>query len=162
MLKSLYPDATVRTIVSHWNSDNKSPGWSFGVTSTRSKYQPRNLILQMVGGFADGKQRQYEVIASNLRPQLNKPYYVAVSVRVKDRSKTGITFYMKDLSSKDTPLQTAQVEHQVSGNYRANLPIVIGGRHRQTRHRWDGLIDELRISSKALKADELLINQPAA
>jgi len=161
LLKSLYPDATVRTIVSQWNSNTRSPGWSFGVTSTKSKYQPRNLILQMVGGFADGKQRMYEVIASNLRPQLNKPYYLAVSVQMR-KTANAVTFYMKDLSSADAPLQTAMVEHKVNGNYRANLPVVIGGRHSQTRHKWDGLIDELRISGEALKAGQLLINNPKA
>ena len=49
LLKSLYPDASVRTIVSQWDGDTQHPGWSLGVTSTKSAYKPRNLILQIVG-----------------------------------------------------------------------------------------------------------------
>ena len=48
-LDTLYPSANVRTIVSHWDGDSAHRGWSFGVTSEKSGYQPRNLILQLTG-----------------------------------------------------------------------------------------------------------------
>lgn len=152
VLDSLYPDAAVRTIVSQWDNDTKHAGWAFGVTSKQSKYQPRNLILQMVGDAG------YEVISSDLRPELNKPYYVAVSVRAQDKTADGVRFWMKDLSQPDAPLQTARAAHFVTGEYRGNWNVVVGGRHGQTRHKWDGLIDDVRISAAALTEKELLIH----
>ncbi len=159
VLRSLFSDASVRTIASQWNNNTKRPGWAFGVTSEKSRYTPRNLILQLVGESDEGKQT-YEVIPSNILLELDRPYYVAVSVKIDDPSERGITFFMKDLSKPDNKLQVANVSHQVLGNYQSNLPLVIGGRdHEQRRHHWDGWIDDLRLSKNALAADALLINQ---
>ncbi len=160
-LRSLYPDATVRTIVSQWNDNNKHPGWSLGVTSQKSRYEPRNLILQLVGDPQQGGAG-YEVIASNLRPELNKPYYVAVSVKIGDTTETGVTFYMKDLFEEQAELQSAGVKHKVTDHYRSDVPVVLGGRHGSTRHYWDGLLDDVRISNKALTQDQLLISDPSS
>lgn len=160
-LNSLYPDATVRTIVSQWNGDTNHRGWNFGVTSTKSGYQPRNLILQLVGGeprTAGTDKPTYEVIASNLRPELNRPYYVAVSVDVDSPVESGITFYMKDLSNPDAPLQTATVGHKVLGDFHNDLRLVIGDRDGSRRSRWDGLIDNVRVSRTRLKQEQLLIS----
>lgn len=65
---------------------------------------------------------------------------------------------MKDLSDPDAPLQVAQAKHQVTGAYRAQVPLTIGGRDGQQRHTWDGLIDDVRLSNAALTAEQLLIN----
>ncbi len=159
-LHSLYDDATVCTIVSQWDDNNAHPGWALGVTSKRSSYQPRNLILQLVGDPAKGGTG-YEVIASNLRPELNKPYYVAVSVRIADTSPSGITFFLKDLTDPSAPLQTAEVSHRATGHYRSPAALVIGGRDGSPRHFWDGLIDDVRVSNTAREANELLIQNPA-
>lgn len=156
-LTSLYPDATVRTIVSHWDGENAHPGWSFGVTSTRSAYEPRNLILQLVGTTSGAETLKYEVIPSGLRPELNRRYYAAVSVDIDDPSPAGITFYLRDLSQPDAPLQTASVAHTVTGGYRPDVHPVVGDRDSRRRSRWDGRLDDVRVSSAALKADELLI-----
>lgn len=155
-LRSLYPDATVRTIASHWDSNNSHPGWALGVTSTKSAYQPRNLILQLVSDPAQGGTG-YEVIASNLRPEMNKPYYVAVSVRMADASETGVTFYMKDLSRPAAELLSASAEHKAVAHCRSTNAFVLGGRDGSNRHQWDGLIDDVRLSRRSLRADELTI-----
>lgn len=146
MLRSLYKNANVRTIVAHWNGSKNSPGWSLGVTSTKSVYQPRNLILQLVGKTADSDNLHYEVVASNLRPELNKPYYVAARVKLDDSSDQGITFYLKDLSDKDAELQTAQATHQVMRGLRSDHELTVGGR--SDNHQWDGLIDSIRLGTK--------------
>jgi hypothetical protein len=163
-LSSLYPDANVRTIVSHWNGDTAHRGWNFGVTSTKSAYKPRNLILQLIGGRprqSGTDKPTYEVIASNLHPELNRPYYVAVSVDVDDPNGSGITFFMKDLSDSDAALQTASVTHKVIGDFSSDLKLVIGDRDGNRRSRWDGLIDNVRVSRNRLKDDELWINDGA-
>ena len=156
-LNSLYPDASVRVVASQWTGNTKSPGWSFGVTSKKSRYQPRNLILQLIGQTGD-KKSTYEVIASNLRAPLNKPLYLAVSVNVADTSEKGITFYMKDLSSPEAPIQSARMPHKVIKDYKPNAPFTIGGRSAGNNHGWDGLIDEVRISNAALTREQLLTN----
>ncbi len=161
-LSSLYPDANVRTIVSHWNGDTAHRGWNFGVTSTKSAYKPRNLILQLVGGRPRRNgtdQLTYEVIASNLRPELNRPYYVAVTVDVDDSRDSGVKFLMKDLSASDAALQTASVPHKVIGDFSSDLKLVIGDRDGNRRSRWDGLIDNVRVSREKLKDDELWIHR---
>lgn len=155
VLRSLYEDAAVRTIVSQWDSNNQHPGWSLGVTSTRSRYEPRNLILQLVGATKDSPL--YEVIASNVRLELNKPYYVAVSVRIADTTEKGVAFFVKDLSGEPPQLKTVSTTHKVVKNYRATSALVIGGRDGNERHRWDGLIDNVRVTGAALSVDQLLI-----
>ena len=159
-LDSMYPDATVRTIVSQWNANSKSRGWSLGVTSAKSGYQPRNLILQLIGDKAKG-DHGYEVIASNLRPELNKPYYVAVSVDLDDLSDGGTTFYLKDLSDPKARLTAAFVPHAKNQHYASKLPLWIGGRAGSQTHRWDGAIAEVRLSNRALNRAALTLYKDA-
>jgi hypothetical protein len=147
LLRSLYTDASVRSIAGHWNGSKNSPGWALGVTSAKSAYKPRNLILQLVGSDAKGKQH-YEVVASNLRLELNRPYYVAVSVRLKDATASGITFALKDLSIQESALQTASVEHKVMSRIRPKHKLEVGGR--SGHHHWDGLISGVRLHKGAL------------
>jgi hypothetical protein len=160
LLRSLYPDASVRTIASQWDSVNQHPGWSFGVTSTRSRYEPRNLILQLVGTAKDGTVA-YEVIASNLRLELDKPYYVAVRVKLGDVSEKGITFCVKDLSDESAVLQKAGAPHKVIKDYRSKNALVIGGRDGNEKHRWDGLIDDVKISSGVVADGQLAVQSTA-
>ena len=158
-LDSLYPSANVRTIVSHWDGNSANRGWNFGVTSEKSGYQPRNLILQLVGQVPTEDKPQYEVIASNLRPELGKPYYVAVSVDIQDTNQTGVRFYMKDLSQAASPLQAAFVTHKAIGDFRPKLGVVIGDRDGSQRARWNGLIDDVRLSRRTLTVEELAIHR---
>ena len=157
-LDSLYPDATVRTIASQWDNRKESPGWAFGVTSTKSGYQPRNLILQLIG------DQGYEVIASDLRPELGRPYFAAVAVDVADGSELGVTFYLKDLSKDRSPLQIARVSHTVTSGVHPQLPLIVGGRASQSRHLWEGQISEVRISNTRLQENRTLLQrgQPKA
>ncbi len=153
LLRSLDEGASVRTIVGHWNGSQTGAGWSLGVTSTKSSYQPRNLILQLVGKTATGDALHYEVVASNLRLELNKPYYIAASVKLDDTSKNGVTFFMRDLSVKDAKLQVASAKHTVTRGIRPKHDLTIGDRF--GTHQWDGLIDSIRIEAKARDLTQL-------
>jgi hypothetical protein len=155
ILDSLYEDAAVRVIASQWSGKPEQPGWSFGVTSTKSKHQPRNLILQLTG---DGGT---EVVPSDLHLELHKTHYVGASVRIGETGEGGVTFYMQDLSDPEAPLRTAAVRHKVTGNYRSKSAFMIGGRDGQKLHGWDGLIDEVRLSRAALSKDQLLFVEGA-
>ncbi len=151
-LRSLYPDASVRTLVAHWSSNNSEAGWSLGVTSTQSAYQPKNLILQLVGNGEHG-ELAYEVVPSNLRLELNKPYFVAVSVDLDDTSEVGITFYLQDLSSPAAPLQVAQVPHKAVRGIKTQRPVEIGGR--SGNHLWDGLVSRLAVFDTARSKEQI-------
>jgi hypothetical protein len=160
LLDSIYENASVRVIASKWDGQNDHPGWSFGVTSAKSKHQPRNLILQLA--TAGG----YEVIPSDFRLDLHKTYYVAVSVKLGDTGQAGVTFYVKDISDMDAQLKSVSVKHAQTGSYANHAALVIGGRDTRppaALQGWDGLIDEVRLSNKALARDELLYTdgQPA-
>jgi hypothetical protein len=157
LLESIYDDASVRVIASQWNGKQDSPGWAFGVTSARSKYNPNNLILQLCcdpskpGGG-------YEVIASDFKLELHKTYYVAASVRMSETFDANVTFYLKDITDMDAPLRSATQHHKLTGVYTNSNALVIGGRDSTVPQGWDGLIDEVRITRKALAKDELLYN----
>jgi hypothetical protein len=154
LLKSLYPDASVRTIVNSWTNKNSDRGWSLGVTSTKSAYKPGNLILQFVGSQSDEQGKpEYEVIPSDLRVELNNPYYIAVSIDLDDASDKGITFYLQDLSQPDVEPQVASVSHKARWNIQANQPIEIGGR--SNHHLWDGLIQNVKLHQGKLSRDDL-------
>jgi hypothetical protein len=155
LLDSIYDNASVRVIASQWDGKNDHTGWSLGVTSAKSKFTPQNLILQLA---CDPKKAGggYEVIHSDFKMELHRTYYVAVSVHLKDTNEGGVTFYIKDITDMDAPLKSVSVGHKVTGDYAGKTALVIGGRDGAAGQGWDGLIDEVRISKKALGKDELL------
>ena len=155
-LDSLYADARVRVIAAHWDGINDHPGWSLGVTSTMSKYVPCNLILQLVGHDPDGFQH-YEVLASGLHLELDRPYYVAARVDIDDPSTNGVTFFVQDLSDTNAALRSAGVAHRSVSDFTDVHPLTIGGRG-SSKHGWDGWIDQLRLSARTLKDEELWIH----
>ncbi len=161
LLRSLYEDAAVRVIASQWNGNNGTPGWSLGVTSKKSSYTPRNLIMQLVGDSGSG-QRVYQVVPSNILLDLNKPYYVAASVSLTGSEGPQAVFYVKNLAATDKPLHTARVPLQVQGGYRGKANLVVGGRDEAGRAHWDGLLDDVRLSSVALQPEQLLVNNTAS
>ncbi len=157
VLDSLYEDAAVRTIASCWEGKETLPGWSFGVTSEKSKHQPRNLILQLIG------DQGYEVIPSDLRLELHKTHYVSVSVKIAETGAAGVTFTMLDLSDPDATARVANVRHKVTGGYASSkASFALGGREGQAGHGWDGLIDDVRVSRRALTKGERLIDEAPA
>jgi hypothetical protein len=101
------------------------------------------------------------VIPSNLRLELEKPYYVAGVVKTEGGEAPQATFYVKELAATDKPLQSARAPISVRGDYRGNASFVVGGRDGQLRATWDGVLDDVRLSSSALAPEELLVNNTA-
>lgn len=118
-------------------------------------------MLELIGDPAEDGEGGYDPIASGLRLELDTPYFVAVTVRIGDASETGVTFYLKELTT-GAALQTARVPHKVTANHQSNLPLVIGAREPEKRVVWDGLVDDLRLSRVALKPEQLLVNREGA
>lgn len=142
-LDSLYKDATVRTIASCWNGDHKSSGWSVGITSEKSGYQPRNFILQVV------TEEGYEVVPSGLRPELGVPYLMAVTIHQQKSGKARASFYLRPLAEKR--LSRSLVDFKTIQGLQGSSPMVIGGRHQQKQHQWDGLLDQVAVFSTAVE-----------
>jgi len=154
VLNSLYPDSQVRTIASHWDGSKAHPGWTFGVTGKQSRYKPRTLVLLLNGQGTLGKDS--EAVFSALNLEVGKPYYVAASVHLADRHD-GITFYAKDLSNDDLPVQIVTVAHNTVAGIRGDGDFTLGARGTKG-HVWDGIIDDVRLSRVALPAEALLLN----
>jgi len=155
VLRSVYETGGVRVLAANGTGDERSPGWSFGVTGKQSRRKPQTLVLQLVGKNAQG-QLVHEPLFSDQHLQLNKPYYVGAAVRLAGENAGSVTFYLKDLANDDEPLLSASVSHSIAGEYRSGLPLTIGGRAAPSTSRFDGLIDDVRLSDEALPADRLL------
>jgi hypothetical protein len=157
VLDSVFPDATVRTIASQWTGDDRRAGWSFGVTSEKSRFRPRNLIVQLARG---GKGTC--VVPADIHLELHRPYYVAASVATANPADRSVTFFVKDLSDNDAPLVVKKVPHDCAGPRPADCSFAIGGRdvagegNAARRGAWDGLIDDVRLSAAALERGDLL------
>src|SRR5206468_2339018 len=111
LLRSIADDAGVRTIAAHWPGERTQPGWSFGVTGKKSAFKPQTLVLQFWGDPAK-HGTDHEPIFSGLHIALNKPYFVAVTVKLGDAERKGVTYYAKDLSNDDEPMQSVVSGHK--------------------------------------------------
>jgi hypothetical protein len=156
LLRSINDGAAPRTLVSRWDGRKDQPGWALGVSGKNSDGAPQTLVLELIGDAAEDGSGGYDAVYSGLRIEPNIPYYVAVSVRIGDTSETGVSFYLKTLDGTG-PLQSKHVPHRVTANHQSNLPLIIGGRDPDKGQIWDGFIDDVRLTRRALKPDELLI-----
>ena len=157
VLRSLFPDATVRTIAARWSGLHADAGWSLGVTSEQSAYRPRNLIVQV----CDGKGG-YQVVPSDIHVNLNVPYAVSASVHTDAGGQGHVTFVVRDLSDSDAETIVKKVPHAFAGGHGGTLDLTIGGRDRRdgpatalSESVWDGLIDDVRLTARTLERGEL-------
>ena len=154
-LEGIHPDGRVNTLISQWNGDQKSQGWAMGVTSAKSRYQPRNFIVQLVGNNPGGDV-VYEVVASNLRVPLNRPVFLAVVIDPRPNGKGTVSFYLKDLSEGEALLESAVIEHNIVGSILSDdLPVMVGGRDSGSPHLWRGQIARLGVIPSVVRLDEL-------
>jgi hypothetical protein len=160
-LDSIDTGAAVRTIASRWNNgkDNvEAFGWSIGVTGEKSRFKPRNLIIQLVGED-ENRNIAYEPIASDLRLELGVSYELAV--RVSGSAHT-VTFRLQPLGEPDAPVMTSVVTHRVrAGLSNGASGLVIGGvNKRAPQHQWDGRIEAARLV-RGILPDEAFSAEPA-
>jgi hypothetical protein len=138
--------AAVRTIASHWTGqkDNvEAFGWSIGVTGEKSRFKPRNLIVQLVGED-ENSNIAYEAVPSDLRLELGVKYRITVAVSCAQHR---VEFRVQQVDKPNAPLLTSVATHSVrSGLDKGAGPYVIGGISRRSpAHHWDGVIDAVRI-----------------
>ena len=138
--------AAVRTIASRWSGGKDSVeafGWSLGVTGEKSRFKPRNLILQIVGED-ENANIIYEVVPSDLRLELGVKYHVAARVSCGDHT---VVFHVREIGRPEAPEQSATVQHNVRARLSSgSAPLVIGGlAKRAPTSQWDGRIEAVRI-----------------
>ncbi len=155
VLRSIYDSGNVRVIASSWDGSLKNQGWSFGVTGKGSRRKPQTLVIQLIGPDAKGQIIE-QALFSDHTIDLNKPYYLAASVKFAREGQPGsVDFFVKDMTNDDEPLLTATVPNQIVGGLQSKYPITIGGKLNRNDARFDGLIDDVRITQSALTDQQL-------
>ena len=148
-LNRIHANAHVNTLLSQSAWSHQKQGWSFGITSAKSAYEPRNFIMQLTGENVGGDV-VYRVIDSNLRVPLETELYLACSIHLSPDGNSKAHFACKNLDDPQAELQEASVEHEVAtlspdmkdGQF-------LGGRSHGS-HFWNGTLKRLRVSSPAI------------
>jgi hypothetical protein len=136
--------------------NGKDGYWQFGVTGQKSRRAPRVLVLQAHGPLLGGTFGE-AVQFSNLRIEMNKPYYVAAAVRYADKNGPGeVAFTLKDLANDDEPLLHDRVATSLTAVRAAAQPIQLGGKGTDRESSFHGVIDDVRLSAGALDDQGLL------
>ena len=86
---------------------------------------PASRCIQLSGEDASGKH-VFDPVFSNLHIDLNKPYFVAVAVTLHDTAPGGVTFYAKELSNDDEPMQVSQVPPLVFSELMRDVDLFVG------------------------------------
>ena len=147
---------SVRVIAAQVGKGKEDGYWQFGVTGLKSRRAPRVLVLQAHGPLLDGTFGE-AVQFSNLRIEMNKPYYASAAVRYADKNGPGeVNFTLKDLANDDEPLLHDRVVTNLTGVRTATQPIQLGGKGADRESSFHGVIDDLRLSAGALTDPALL------
>ncbi|MBT4665561.1 MAG: DUF1553 domain-containing protein, partial [Opitutae bacterium] len=157
-LDHIHANANVNTLLSQWSGSHQKAGWTFGITSAKSAYEPRNFIMQLIGENIGG-DTIYRVIDSNLQIPLGKTHYLSCSVTLSPKSDSHVHFVWKDLETPDSQIQEARVEHDIIAL--KSIPtdeLFLGGRS-NGQHFWNGNIKHLRVSSPAITQKHFLISE---
>ena len=156
-LDSIDVNAETRTLVTRWNGDKKSFGWSIDVTGVKSRYQPRNILMQLVGEDKNGNVG-YQIVVSNLRFPVKRRQHLVVHVA---GSRREVIFTLRDLDTPRAVAESATVRmDDLSKLSVGDYPIVLGGQSvRRTTRQWDGEIEALRVVPGHVP-DELLNADP--
>lgn len=155
-LDSIDVNAAVRTIASRWNGGKENVeafGWSLGVTGEKSRFKPRNLIIQSVGDD-ENANIAYEVVPSDLRIELGVSYHVAAMVSCSAHT---VTFRVHELSKPNTPILTSVAQFGVRAKLsEGSSSLVIGGLNKRSPgHQWDGRIEAARVVEGILPVEQL-------
>ncbi len=145
-LDSVDVNAELRTLVSHWDGGKgslESFGWSIDVTGRKSRYQPRNILMQLVGED-ENANIGYQVVASDIHIEVGRRYHMVVRV---SSARHTVTFTVRDLDAQGDAVKSAVVPmDRLSNLSQGASPIVLGGlSKRNAKRQWDGQIEALRI-----------------
>ncbi|WP_437193445.1 DUF1553 domain-containing protein [Planctomicrobium sp. SH527] len=155
-LRSIYETGEVRTLATKMPNPGAKSGWLFAITGKGSRRKPQTLVLQMFGKDRNGRDQE-ALLFSDHHVDINKPYYAAATVRLAKPSEEGkVVFYLKDLSNDDEPVIIHEMPLNLVTVSTNTAPMIIGNRD-GTNGRFDGLIDDIRLSSSDLPQRQLLL-----
>ena len=145
-LDSIDVNAELRTLISHWDGGKgslESFGWSIDVTGQKSRYKPRNILMQVVGED-ENANIGYQVLASNLHIEVGRRYHIVVHVSASSHQ---VTFTVRDLDTPKAAAQSAVVAmDKLTKISQGASPVVLGGlSKRMPTRQWDGQIEALRL-----------------
>ncbi|MCB1227817.1 MAG: PSD1 domain-containing protein [Verrucomicrobiales bacterium] len=145
-LDSIDTAASVRTLVSRWSLGKDSQeafGWSLGVTGVKSRYTPRNLIIQVVGED-ENANIGYQVVPSGIHIELGHRYHIIARLSCVGRN---VTFTVTDLDQPKAQPESTVIPMDIRAKISTGAsPLVIGGLgKRSPSHQWDGQIDGVRL-----------------
>jgi hypothetical protein len=151
-LNSIDVNASVRTIASRWfggKDSLESFGWSLGVTGMKSRYKPRNVIIQVVGED-ENANIGYQVVPSDIHIELGRRYHIVVRVSCTGHN---VTFTVRDLDTAGAAAQSVVVPMDIRSKLSlGSSQLVIGGlTKRAPTQQWDGRIEALRVASGLLE-----------
>lgn len=156
LARSMQKTAGSRMLVGQGVLSKTSGGWGVGVTSEGSSRGARKLMFQFVQQSVGWEGNNVVTVESDIQLKENTDYFIAVELE-----EAGVvSFYVKDLTNKRS---MDSIEKHVKGFTGLNDStdfFQIGGAAPGGDIRWDGLIDEVRISNECLPESQLLINTP--
>ena len=156
-LRSIYSGGAVRTLAAKIGSPDAHSGWLLAITGKGSRRKPQTLVLQLFGKDFNGRDQE-AVLFSDHHVFINKPYYTAATIQLAQAGKAGkVTFYLKDLSNDDEPVIVYERPLALASVTANTAPLIFGNRQ-GTEGRFDGLIDDVRLSNKSLPQNQLLLN----
>ncbi len=139
-------------ILSQWTGLGNQRSYAFGVSGSNGVGGgPANelfLLLSQAGSTTS-------VFGSGLILGLNTDYYAGVSFDLGNTA-SGIKFYSQNLTSGGA-LQTASVGHSLTALNDSTTLLRIGGFDANDTNRFNGLLDEVRISDSVLGTSDLLV-----
>ena len=158
LLRTAPAPGGMRSIAARWDGDTSHAGWALGVTGKGVVAAPQTLLLRAgVPGAENGSSRGTE-FSSGVTLDLNKPYYVSAAAAPGEAGEVSVTFVVKDLSNDCEPPRIVQVRASGSLGVRSGEPFTVGGLAGVAGSGWDGLLDDVRLTSRALPTDQLLLS----
>jgi len=157
-LDHIHANAYVNTLLSQWSGSHQKAGWTFGITSAKSAYEPRNFIMQLIGENIGG-DTIYRVIDSNLQIPLGKTHYLSCSVTLSPKGDSHVHFVWKDLETPDSKVQEARIKHDIIALQSVSSDKLFLGGRSTGQHFWNGNIKRFRISSPAISQEHSLISK---
>ncbi len=145
-LDSVDGNAELRTLISRWDGGKaslESFGWSIDVTGQKSRYKPRNILMQLVGED-ENANIGYQVVASGIHIEVGRRYHLVVRV---SSARHGVMFTVREIDTPGSVAQTTVVPlDRLSKLSQGASPFVLGGLSKRTPTRqWDGQIEALRV-----------------
>jgi len=153
------PDAgSHRIIAARWDGDPSHPGWMLAAAGKGASVVPNALVFRWNRPSFQGRMDE---VSPGIGLELNKPYYVAVSVEARDGSPVAFTFVVREVANDCEPPRVVTGNGPGPVDVRPDTPLTLGGCGIRGRVGWDGLLDEIRFSAGALAAEQLLLHGDA-